>query len=1211
MFSRLLGLNTWLQRTCSTKGVNFIDNFNIFWGHRQLFKLDGLHPNKLGARVLKDHFYFSLRHPSVVCANPLIHSPGQNMSDHRTSYQLPSHYVVEESHKDTDNATQPKQALLMDIPAEPCPQSSSHADCDVSQQLQDSAPKDDFLENSLGSQDNTSQSPETPELEPRSPDTISLSPAPGQNMPRTPDTLSLSPASPLLSFSQKMEELVYAGTKLSASPQISTKKRRTPQPPKTAGSALPPPPVRALRPLPQRKGPNPSNLRPVMHQSKIAVETKCNSIKLAFLNTRSLKNKSFVINDLITTNNLDFMFLIETWLEDNCSATVLTETAPPNFNFISVCRTVRRGGGVAALFKDVYQCKQVSFGQYLSFEYLGIVLKGAPRILFIIIYRPPKYSPAFVEEFTELLSMISSEFDCFAIAGDFNIHIDNAEIKTTKEIVTVLNTFDLIQHVHGPTHNRGHTLDLLISRGLNISSIVIKDVAMSDHFCIFFDILISVTTESRSVSVRKRCINENTSVLFMKAISLTPSISADSVDLLLDSFDSKVKNVIDDIAPIKVSKKNGRQKSFWRKSTAVQNMKRQCRKAERMWRKTKLEIHYSIYKDSLHAFNLELATARQTFFSNLINSNLNNTRTIFATVERLTNPPSQIPSEMLSDSKCNEFASFFSEKISNIRKEIGTSSCNTEVTQIRQQSQKEVTMSVFKTIDSKILEEIVQHLKSSTCYLDTLPTSFFKSVLNCLEADLLEVVNTSLLSGTFPNSLKTAVVKPLLKKRNLDNTVLSNYRPISNLPFIGKIIEKVVFNQLNNYLNSNGYLDNFQSGFRVHHSTETALIKIINDIRFNSDSGKISVLVLLDLSAAFDTVDHNILLERLENWVGLSGMALKWFRSYLEGRGYYVSIGEHKSKWTSMTCGVPQGSILAPLLFSLYMLPLSQIMRKNQIAYHSYADDTQIYLALSPNDYSPIDSLCQCIDEINSWMCQNFLQLNKEKTVIAFGNKDEVLKVNAYLDSRGQTTKNQVRNLGVILETDLSFSSHVKAVTKSAYYHLKNIARIRCFVSSQDLEKLVHAFITSRVDYCNGLLTGLPKKTIRQLQLIQNAAARILTITRKSEHITPVLRSLHWLPVTFRIDFKVLLLVYKSLNGIGPKYMADMLTEYKPNRPLRSLGSSQLEIPRVHTNQGESAFSYYAARSWNQLPEEIKCAKTLATFKSRLKTHLFSCAFVE
>ncbi len=257
----------------------------------------------------------------------------------------------------------------------------------------------------------------------------------------------------------------------------------------------------------------------------------------------------------------------------------------------------------------------------------------------------------------------------------------------------------------------------------------------------------------------------------MKAISLTPSISADTVDLLLDSFNSKVENVIDYMSPVKVCKKNSRQKSPWNKSTTVQSMKRQYRKAERMWRKMELEIHYIIYKDSLHAFNVELATARQTFLSNLINSNVNNTRTLFATVERLTNPPSQILSEILSDSKCNTFASSFSEKINNIRKEIGLSSSYAEFAQIRPQFQK-VTMSVFEEIDSKILEEIVQHLKSSTCYLDTLPTSFFKSVLNCLEADLLEVVNASLLSGTFPNSLKMAVVKPLLKKPNLDNTML-------------------------------------------------------------------------------------------------------------------------------------------------------------------------------------------------------------------------------------------------------------------------------------------------------------------------------------------------------------------------------------------------------------------------------------------------------
>ncbi len=187
---------------------------------------------------------------------------------------------------------------------------------------------------------------------------------------------------------------------------------------------------------------NPSNLLPILYQTKLAVGTSI-AVKLAFLNICLFKNKSLLVNDLITTNNLDFMFLNETWLEDSCSATVLNETAPPNFTFLSVCR----GSGVAARFKNVYQCKQVSLSDYLSFEFLGIVLKclgagrrvtkvvrrecnSALRILFIIIYRPPKYSPAFVKDFTELLSMISSEFDCFSIAGYFNIHIDNADINT-------------------------------------------------------------------------------------------------------------------------------------------------------------------------------------------------------------------------------------------------------------------------------------------------------------------------------------------------------------------------------------------------------------------------------------------------------------------------------------------------------------------------------------------------------------------------------------------------------------------------------------------------------------------------------------------------------------------------------------------------------------------------------------------------------------
>uniref|UniRef100_A0A3B3DKG4 Reverse transcriptase domain-containing protein n=1 Tax=Oryzias melastigma TaxID=30732 RepID=A0A3B3DKG4_ORYME len=371
-----------------------------------------------------------------------------------------------------------------------------------------------------------------------------------------------------------------------------------------------------------------------------------------------------------------------------------------------------------------------------------------------------------------------------------------------------------------------------------------------------------------------------------------------------------------------------------------------------------------------------------------------------------------------------------------------------------------------------------------------------------------------------------------------------------------------------------------------------------------------SVLVLLDLSAAFDTVDHAILLRRLENWVGLTGPVLNWFKTYLENRKYFVSIGNFTSEPIEITCGVPQGSILGPLLFNIYMLPLAQVIKNNNISYHSYADDTQIYIRLTPGDRGPVQALGKCIEDINDWMCHNLLQLNKNKTeVIVFGAKEKRLDVTTELQSIQLKTTNQARNLGVVIDTDLKFDKHIKAVTKSAYYHLKNISRIKDLMSKQDLEKLVHAFIFSRLDYCNSVFTGLPKKSIRKLQLIQNSAARVLTRTKKVDHISPVLRSLHWLPVCQRIDFKVLLLVYKALNGLAPKYMTDLLTQYVPARPLRSSGSGLLSVPRVRTKHGEAAFSFYAPQIWNRLPENIRSAETLSVFKSRLKTHLFSVAF--
>ncbi len=433
------------------------------------------------------------------------------------------------------------------------------------------------------------------------------------------------------------------------------------------------------------------------------------------------------------------------------------------------------------------------------------------------------------------------------------------------------------------------------------------------------------------------------------------------------------------------------------------------------------------------------------------------------------------------------------------------------------------------------------------------------------------------------------------------------------MPFISKVLEKVVAKQLCRHLQENSLYEIFQSGFRAHHCTETALVKVTNDLLIAADSGLLSILVLLDLSAAFDTIDHNILLQRLE-CVGTRGTALCWFKSYLSDRYQFVHVNEQSSPRSKVCYGVPQGSVLGPILFMLYMLPLGHIIRNHDINFHCYADDTQLYLSMKPGQSDQIDKLSACVRDIKSWMTENYLLLNPDKTeVIILGPqrlRDSVSEQIITLDNVRVSSSSTVKSLGVTFDQDPSFKAHINQVCKTAFFHLRNISKIRNILSKDDAEKLIHAFVSSRLDYCNSLLIGCPKSSLRSLQLVQNAAARLLTGTNRRDHITPVLKSLHWLPVQFRIKFKILLLTYKAIHGMAPVYLQDSLVPYQPNRALRSQNAGRLVTPKVSkTTVGCRAFSYQAPVLWNQLPAHVKEADTVSTFKTRLKTFLFDVAY--
>ena len=633
-----------------------------------------------------------------------------------------------------------------------------------------------------------------------------------------------------------------------------------------------------------------------------------------------------------------------------------------------------------------------------------------------------------------------------------------------------------------------------------------------------------------------------------------------------------------------------------------------------MW-KIVSNFQYKMYRSGI-------AIAKRQYYSSIV-SNAVNSKSLWKTVNGLLHrsPTPSLPS-LPVESLPEQFSCYFSDKISNLRSSITNVSDFTPHVPHPTHSTNEFSSFTPATTDE--ITKVILSSPDKQCDLDPIPTSLLKKCIHLLAPTITLIVNLSLSTAMFPQAFKHAIVTPLLKKPALDKESLSNYRPISNLSYLSKLTERIVLQKLSVHLSSNDLFNKHQSAYTKHRSTETVLLSVCNTITNAMSHQRLTGLCMLDLSAAFDTIDHNILLERLSSWFGISGSVLNWFSSYLMDRTLSVKVQEYSSSPTNLNYGVPQGSVLGPILFNLYTTPLSSLISSHSLDHELFADDTQMYTCFTPTSYS--DAACclqQTFQSISSWMSANFLALNPSKTeFMLFGTPQQLLKLNDVCLSISSdisiTPASSVKNLGVVFDKHLSFHEHITKISQACFFHIRDLRRIRPYLTQETAATIGAALVQSKLDYCNSLFLNLPGCEIDRLQFVQNSLARAICRRSKYTHVTPILKSLHWLKAKERIVYKTVSLTYKSLVTPGKSYMSHLIKVKQP-ASTRSSKLITLERPSIPSRckLSNRSFQHAAPQIWNSLPATFRAPSYSAhqpslsyeQFHKQLKTYLFDLSF--
>ena len=568
---------------------------------------------------------------------------------------------------------------------------------------------------------------------------------------------------------------------------------------------------------------------------------------------------------------------------------------------------------------------------------------------------------------------------------------------------------------------------------------------------------------------------------------------------------------------------------------------------------------------------------------------------------------SKVPEKIISGGKeinaAEDVANSFNTFFANVGPS-QASKIDKEGTNFRDYLKEPSEFSLFlEPTDCIEILHVVNELKNShSCGHDEVSTHLLKKIVGSIITPLVHICNLSLLTGVFPSSFKLAKVIPIHKKD--DTMVISNYRPISVLPAFSKVLERVVYDRLYNFLDKNMCLNPEQYGFRQSHSTDLALLKFYDRVSTALARREHVVGVFMDLSKAFDTLDHSIILFKLQHY-GVRGIAYQWFSSYLTMRRQFTYCHSVNSNILFLKCGVPQGSILGPLLFLIYINDICQV--SNVLSYTLFADDTTVFLS-HPEVKSLEQTMNQELPKLTLWFRSNVLSLNVQKTNFMHfkGRKScHNQRIDIKLDGISIERQTCTKFLGVYINDKLTWNDHVNHVAIPISRNIGIMYKVKCFVSDKILLMVYNTLILPYISYCN-ILWATTKCLTNNILLLQKKAVRICTRSGFRDHTDPLFLRLKCLKVDDINFMQTALFMFRFNTNILPIPLSSM---FQPNSAVHSYATRQaldVHLENPHTALAHKSIRHRGPDVWNSLPQDVRCKRKLLSFKVAIKRILLS-----